>query len=144
MDLSRRLVREVARDTEHTYVLRLWRIVVPGNELADSRATAAHLTDILAATKLGEPLSFYIALPHAPSRATLIRAIRAGQLPAVRTASGYRIEPIDFARWAGARRGVGNGSPRSLADAIAAETPEIGAERAARIAARIEAGCSSA
>lgn len=120
---------------------------MPGNDLADSRATAAHLTDVLGATLPGEPLSFYTALPHAPSRATLLRAIRAGQLLAVRTASGFRIEPVDFVAWVETRRGIGRGPSRNvaaLADVISAEVPDIGAERAARIAARNEAGCSSA
>lgn len=64
--------------------------------------TDAELASILA--NPDEPLSFFVALPGAPSRATMLRAIERGELAATYVGKTYRVRRDDFAAWAAARR----------------------------------------
>jgi len=105
----------------------------------------ADLIALLAEAEAGRPLSYYAGLPGAPSRITMLRAIDAGRLQAVRHAAGYRVEPAEYARWIESRRCVVGGSTATdseLVDRIVAEAPEISPERAARIA-RLVGGASA-
>lgn len=52
----------------------------------------------------GHPISYYTAIPGAPSISTIKRAIRAGSLPATRVGRTLYIAPRDFADWAQSRR----------------------------------------
>ena len=105
----------------------------------------ADLIELLAEAETGEPLSYYTALPGAPSRITMLRAIDAGRLQAVRHAAGYRVEPTAYAHWIESRRYAVGGSTAAgsyLVDRIVAAAPELTPERAARIA-RLVGGASA-
>lgn len=64
--------------------------------------TDAELASILTAPD--EPLSHYVGLPGAPSRATMLRAIERGELAATYVGKTYRVRRDDFASWAASRR----------------------------------------
>ncbi|MCC3322668.1 hypothetical protein FOB84_21005 [Gordonia bronchialis] len=49
------------------------------------------------------PVAHYIALPGAPCRATVLRAIRSGRLPAVFVSTGWRVTEADWAAWMAGR-----------------------------------------
>ncbi len=108
-------------------------------------ADTADLIELLAEAEAGRPLAYYTALPGAPSRITMLRAIDAGRLRAVRHAAGYRVEPAEYASWIESRRCIVGGSAATdsaLVDRIVAAAPELSPERAARIA-RLVGGASA-
>lgn len=102
----------------------------------------------------GLPLSHYAAVPHYPSRATMLRAIRCepGRPPLVATRVGgeYRVTPADFDAWLALRRVPANTSSspltpdmREWAEQVAAEAPALAPAQAAEVA-RILAGGATA
>lgn len=50
------------------------------------------------------PVRYYAEQPGAPSIYTILRAIKAGQLAAVRVGTGYQITPAAYSAWMDARR----------------------------------------
>ncbi len=62
------------------------------------------LVDAVLADDPGQSIAHYAALPGTPSRVTITRAVRNGDLPAVLIGRTYYIHPEAFADWIAARR----------------------------------------
>ncbi len=92
-----------------------------------------------------EPVSFYAALPGAPSASTIVRAIRSGALAATMDGNAYTIAPEDFAAWIRSRRvpAVATDLDPAVAgwvEEVAATAPPLSPAVAAAVAALLVRG----
>ncbi len=93
-----------------------------------------------------EPVSFYAALPGAPSASTIVRAIRSGALAATMDGNAYTIAPEHFEAWIRSRRvstAVATDLDPAVAgwvEEVAATAPRLSPADAAKVAALLVRG----
>ncbi|WOC14305.1 helix-turn-helix domain-containing protein [Gordonia sp. MP11Mi] len=94
------------------------------------------------------PVSYYAALPGAPSASTIHRAIRRGDLAATLDGNTHRVTPQAFETWIRSRRvpvaGDLDSAVAEWAEAVAATAPPLSPSDAARVAALLVRGGAAA